>query len=78
MLDDGDVDKIQIVNEKQIQVFIKKDALDNKDKYKEIKDNNLGGGLNQGPHYTFEMPSEAFENKLDEYYDSKDYITKKI
>ena len=72
MLDDGDVDKIQIVNEKQIQVFIKKDALDNKDKYKEIKDNNLGGGLNQGPHYTFEMPSEAFENKLDEYYDSKE------
>lgn len=66
MVEDGDVSKVKIVNEKQIQVFIKKDVIAEKDKYKELKDNNIGAGA----HYTFEMPFEAFNTSLREFYDA--------
>ena len=66
MVEDGDVSKVKIVNEKQIQVFIKKDVIAEKDKYKELKDNNIGTGA----HYTFEMPFEAFNTSLREFYDA--------
>ncbi|WP_417601919.1 ATP-dependent zinc metalloprotease FtsH [Owenweeksia hongkongensis] len=65
MVEDGDVSKVKIVNEKQIQVFVKKDVIAEKDKYKELKDNNLGGAA----HYTFEMPFEAFNTNLREFYE---------
>lgn len=67
MVEDGDVSKVKIVNEKQIQVFIKKDAINEKDKYKELKDNGLGA--TSGPQYTFEMPFEAFNTSLREFYE---------
>ncbi len=72
MLEDGDVRKVTIVNEKQIQVFIKKDALENKDRYDKLRDNNFGSGANPGPHYIFEMPFEAFNANLKEFYDNNE------
>src|SRR5690606_2492521 len=66
MVENGDVSKVKIVNEKQIQVFIKKDVIAENDKYKELKDNNIAGGA----HYTFEMPFEAFNTSLREFYEA--------
>lgn len=66
MVENGDVSKVKIVNEKQIQVFIKKDVIAENEKYKELKDNNVGGGA----HYTFEMPFEAFNTSLREFYEA--------
>lgn len=67
MVEDGDVSKVKIVNEKQIQVFIKKEAINEKEKYKELKDN--GVGASSGPQYSFEMPFEAFNTSLREFYE---------
>lgn len=66
MVEDGDVSKVKIVNEKQIQVFVKKDVIAEKDKYKELQENALGGAA----HYTFEMPFEAFNTNLREFYEA--------
>ena len=67
MIEDGDVSKVKIVNEKQIQVYIKKESINEKEKYKELKDNGLGA--TSGPQYSFEMPFEAFNTSLREFYE---------
>lgn len=69
MLLDGDVRKITIVNEREIQVFIKSEAIKDKERYKELKDKGFGSGTSASPHYTFEMPFEAFNSNLKEIYD---------
>ena len=70
MLLDGDVRKITIVNEREIQVFIKPEALKAKEKYKDMRDGGFGSGPNARPHFTFEMPFEAFNSNLKEVYDN--------
>ena len=70
MLVDGDVRKITIVNEREIQVFIKSDAIQQKDRYQDLRDRGFGGG-SSGPHFTFEMPFEAFNSNLKEVYDDR-------
>jgi len=53
----GDVDKVYVINEKLVNVFIKKDALD---KYPKFKEGKLPS--NQ-PHFTFEIIDPAsFDN----------------
>lgn len=68
MLEDNDVDKIKVINNRDIQVYVKKEALENKDRYKDLKDRPTAGA-NTGPHYQFEMPSETFERYLADYYE---------
>ena len=43
MLENQDVAKVKIVNEKEVQVYIKKEAVQNKDRYKEFRDGGLDG-----------------------------------
>lgn len=69
MLLDGDVRKITIVNEREIQVFIKSEAIKTKDRYSDLRDQGFGGGQATGPHFTFEMPFEAFNSNLKEVYE---------
>ncbi len=66
MLQNGDVANIKIVNQKEVQVFIKKDAIQNKERYKEIKDRGMSGA--GAPQYSFEMPDEAFRANLEDFY----------
>jgi ATP-dependent metalloprotease FtsH len=68
MLDDNDVEKIKIINNRDIQVFIKKDALEKRDRYKELNERAVGG-VAAGPHFQFEMPGETFERHLENYYE---------
>lgn len=70
MLNDGDVRKITIINEREIQIFIKPEALKERDRYKDLKDKGFGGG-GSSPQYTFEMPFEAFNSNLKEVYENK-------
>lgn len=74
MLEEEDVDKIVVVNEKMVQVFIKKDALKEKEKYKNVAERGFGGGVNPGPHFSFEMPSQAFRDDLDRFYDRNSFL----
>ena len=68
----GDVDRVNIVNERKVQVFIKEESLRESERYDEVSESNLGKDLNPGPHYVFEMPSTTFEDRLKEYYEMRD------
>lgn len=70
-LEENEVDKIKIINEKNVYIFIKQDALD-KEKFDEVAKPKFGEGKNPGPHYVFEMPAETFEKRLDEFYTEND------
>ncbi len=68
MLEAGDVAKVKIVNEKEVQVFIKKEAIENKDRYKKLREDGVKGGSGGIPQYTFEMPDDAFRANLEDFY----------
>lgn len=64
MLTDGDVKNVVVVNNEVAEVYIKEKALD-KPKYKDVKKNKMGME-NQGPHYSFTIPSkEYFQEQMD-------------
>lgn len=69
MLEAEDVDRVVVVNERVIQVFIKKDKLEEKDKYREVSERAFGGGVNPGPHYSFEMPITAFRDEFERFFE---------
>lgn len=55
MLLEHDVAKLEVINDKVVQVFIEPEALKNKEKYAEVRDKSFGGGINEGPHYEFQI-----------------------
>lgn len=58
LVKDGDVARVMIVNNEKVEVFIKKEKLDD-EKYKNFP--------KKGPHFTFNIgSSEVFENQLKE------------
>jgi AFG3 family protein len=60
------VEKILVVNNEKAEVYIKKE-LANDPMFKDVFKPAVGGGINQGPHYSFNIGSvESFERKLDE------------
>lgn len=64
MVNSGDVAKIVVVNEKDVQVYIKKDSLQ-KTEYEKVSKSPLGGD-NPGPHYNFEIVGpDRFMEKLE-------------
>ena len=63
---ENEVDKVTIVNNEFVEVYIKSSKL-NKEKYKKINNNQLSKKI--GPHYYFNITSgEQFENDLKEFY----------
>lgn len=65
MLLDHDVEKIIIIDQQIVNVFLKKESL-KKEKYKKVA-NLKGNILNPGPHYYFSIGSiEFFEQQLNE------------
>lgn len=64
MLIDQDVSKIEIVNNELVNVFIKKEAVDNKAKYKDLKQNGIAL-KNDLPQYHFSRP-DASKSVLDD------------
>ncbi|MBP1652379.1 MAG: ATP-dependent metalloprotease FtsH [Bacteroidetes bacterium] len=60
----GDVDKLVVVNKKSVEVYIKRDRL-NEPKFDKVSKGNLGR-VNQGPHYRFTIGSEeSFKTDMD-------------
>ena len=63
---EGEVEKVTIVNNEFVEVFIKALKLE-KEKHKHITANKIRGKI--GPHYYFNITSgEKFENDLKEFY----------
>jgi len=64
LLDKGQIDKVIIYNKVEAEAFLTPAALKDKANKKVAKD-PLFGGVNKGPHYTFEFAdAQNFENKL--------------
>lgn len=67
MLEREDVEEVRIINERQIQIYLKEEALANSENYKDLNERGLNPGA--GPHYVFEMPYEAYKSNLDDFYE---------
>ncbi len=62
MINDGDIEKLVVLNKRYAQIYIKKDRL-SLDKYKDAASGSFGISR---PHYEFEIGSvESFEQKLE-------------
>jgi len=64
----GHVDRVKVVNSKEVYVFINADSLATLDEYAELAKTTLGDAPNQGPHYVFEMPAESFDRAMERFY----------
>lgn len=64
-----DVKEVVIINEMEVQVSIKKEAIKNKDDYSELNKKNMSGEISEGPHFHFDMPQETFETRLQQAYE---------
>ncbi len=66
-LNANQVEKVEIINDKTVEVYLKKEALSEKEHVK-IPKKNVLEKPNLGPHYTFQIAnnSENFQTKLDE------------
>ncbi|MEN9488390.1 MAG: hypothetical protein RL494_655 [Bacteroidota bacterium] len=66
-LNANQVEKVEIINDKTVEVYLKKVALSEKEHLK-IPKKNVLEKPNLGPHYTFQIAnnSENFQTKLDE------------
>ena len=64
----GHVDRVKVVNSKEVYVFIKADTLAALSEYSELAKSALGDAPNQGPHYVFEMPAESLDRALERFY----------
>ena len=65
----GHVDKVEIVNQEEVFVYIKPDTLANNSAYEEIAKSGYNDSPNKGPHFKFEMPIESWEKNLERFYD---------
>ncbi len=66
-LDAGDVDKVEVENDKFVTVYLKESAL-KKEAYKKLPKEDILGNKNLGPHYTFQIGTgdENFSKDLKE------------
>ena len=66
LLIEDEVEKVIIVNNEFVEVFIKESKLD-KEKHQKVVSKGLGSNI--GPHYYFNITNgEQFENDLKEFY----------
>lgn len=67
-LEQGHIERVRVVNDKEVQIFIKEDILLSHADYEELAKSSAGGDVNPGPHLSFEMPSESLDRNLDRFY----------
>ena len=64
MLKEKDVERIVVVNNEIVEIYIKPDRL-NQEKYKSVSRKGIGNSNNIGPHYYFPISSvDYFLNEL--------------
>ncbi len=64
----GHIERVRVVNDKEVQIFIKEDILISHADYEELAESATGDDINPGPHLSFEMPSESLDRNLDRFY----------
>lgn len=77
MLRSNDVERLEILNDRVVKVFLKKESLEN-EKYKKVKKQSQSIFGQNTPHYYFEINKEAFnknyETLLTEHPESKSVV----
>ncbi len=72
MLNAGDVERIVVVNDQLVKVYIKKDRLDKEPHREKIKGSPISGPNVQGPHYAFNVgTSNVLKDRLVEDAEKK-------
>ncbi len=80
MLLEGEVEKVEIVNDKYVEVYLTDEALQ-LEEHKDVTGSRLGGGTNPGPHYSFQIGDAGkFEEDIEDLQaqtgkEKKDYIS---
>ncbi len=73
MVRNGDVEKINIYNEEEAEVFIKPEKLDQGEHAEKIEKPMLSN-KKKGPHYSFNIgPAESFQERLDKLKAEKEF-----
>ncbi|MDP4774439.1 MAG: ATP-dependent zinc metalloprotease FtsH [Schleiferiaceae bacterium] len=67
----GHVDRIKVVNGKEVYVFVNADSLATLTEYEELAKTTVGDAVNEGPHFVFEMPAESFDRAMERFYDQR-------
>lgn len=67
-LEQGHIERVRVVNDKEVQIFIKEDILISHADYEKLAESATGADVNPGPHLSFEMPSESLDRNLDRFY----------
>ncbi|MBE9509592.1 MAG: ATP-dependent zinc metalloprotease FtsH [Bacteroidetes bacterium] len=66
MIKNHDVEKIVVVNKEKAEIYIKPDLLTS-DRYSDVDSHGFGGIPNNGPHYSYNIPSvEVFSANIEE------------
>ena len=75
MVSDGEVAKIIVYNEQVAEVYLTADAVQSEKYSKKIK-SPIVGGVNSGPHYSFNIPpgKEMFTEELNQYREDQGLI----
>lgn len=68
LLKSGDIQQVKIVNKETIQVYLLPESIKTKDNLKEFRSPTLGGEVAKGPHLSFQMPYDAFNEQLQQLY----------
>ncbi len=78
MIKSRDVEKIVVVNKEKAEIYIKPDLLSS-DRYSDVDSHGFGGIPNNGPHYSYTIPSvEVFSASIDEAQKKYNYNESEI
>ena len=66
----GHIDKVKVVNKKEVYLYIQPDTLAKNEAYKELATSGFNDAPNSGPHFHFEMPADIFNENLNQFYGS--------
>ena len=67
----GHIDRVKVVNGKEVFVFVNADSLATLTEYEELAKTTVGDAVNEGPHFVFEMPVESFDRAMERFYDQR-------
>lgn len=71
----GHIDRVKVVNGKEVYVFVNADSLATLTEYEELAKTAVGDAVNEGPHFVFEMPAESFDRAMERFYDQRPNTT---
>lgn len=64
----GHIDKVKVVNKKDVYLYIQPDTLASNAAYKDLATSGFNDAPNAGPHFHFEMPADIFNENLNQFY----------